>query len=194
MSRKAAWLIMLLVVAFAVPLRVLSDTSTSVTNVVVGRAAAGVERLTLRFSAPMIALGQQTIPLTMACAAPGEGRWADPQTYVWTFARPLPAGLSCAATLTDGLKDAAGREVTGTRRFPLDSGGPAVLAILPEGSGTQIEEDQAFLVAANGPGGPPPRGAGGAWGGGGRSSPGDPRRRARPRRPPGPTTTTCGMP
>ena len=159
MRKGLAWVVVLLALAFAVPLRVLGDNSTSVISAIVGRDPIGISRFTLRFSAPMVPLGQQSTPLAMACAVPGQGRWVDPQTYVWEFARPLPAGLSCKATLSDGLKDAAGGDVSGTLRFPIDSGGPAVLAILTGaamlsddgGSGPQIEEDQAFLVALNGP-------------------------------------------
>ena len=162
MRKGLAWVVVLLALALAAPLRLLGDTSTNVVNAVVGRDQAGISRFTLRFSAPMVPLGQQSTPLTMACAVPGQGRWIDPQTYVWEFARPLPAGLSCKATLNDGLTDAAGASIGGTKSFPIDSGGPAVLAILP-GAGTNegddeedggfgaIEEDQAFLVAVNGP-------------------------------------------
>ena len=162
MRKGLAWVIVLFALACAAPLRLFGDTSTSVIGAVVGRDPAGISRFTLRFSAPMVALGQQSTPLTMACGVSGQGRWVDPQTYVWEFARPLPAGLSCKAQLNDGLKDAAGAGVGGTTRFPIDSGGPAVLAILPdtgtngdaddeEGESTGIEENQAFLVALNGP-------------------------------------------
>ena len=157
MRKGLAWITVILALALATPLRVFGDTSTSVTGAIVGRDTAGISRFTLRFSAPMVPLGQQSTPLAMSCAVPGQGRWIDTQTYVWEFARPLPAGLSCKAVLNDGLKDAAGANVGGTKRFPIDSGGPAVLAILPDAGGRGndeeggIEEDQAFLVAMNGP-------------------------------------------
>jgi len=149
MRKSLAWVVVILALALAAPLRVFGDASTGVTSVAVGRDPAGITRFTLRFSAPMVPLGQQSTPLAMACAVPGQGRWVDPQTYVWEFARPLPAGLSCKARLNGDLKDANGAAVGGTKSFPIDSGGPAVLAILA-GTG-MIEEDQAFLVAANGP-------------------------------------------
>jgi len=132
MRRNLAWVFVVLALALAAPLRVFGDTSTSVTNAIIGRDSAGITRFTLHFSAPMVPLGQQSTPLAMTCAVPGQGRWIDPQTYVWEFARPLPAGLSCKATLNDGLKNAAGGDLGGTMRFPIDSGGPAVLAILPD--------------------------------------------------------------
>jgi len=149
MRKGLAWLIVLAVLCVALPMRVFGGASTSVVSAVVGHDPAGIGRLTLRFSAQMVALGQQSNPLTMTCAVPGKGRWVDQQTYVWEFDHALPAGLSCKAVLADGLKDAAGTAVSGTMRFPIDSGGPAVLALLP-GQG-QIEENQSFFAAVNGP-------------------------------------------
>ncbi len=157
MRKALAWIGVMLALAVAAPLRVLGDTTTSVVSAVAGRDPAGIARFTLRFSAPMVPLGQQSVPLVMSCPVTGQGRWVDPQTYVWEFARPLPAGLSCKASLVDDLKDAAGTDVGGTSRFPIDSGGPAVLAILPDtgtgdaGDESAIEEGQAFLIAVNGP-------------------------------------------
>jgi len=147
MRRYLAWVLVLL--ALAVPIRVFGNSATTVIDATIGRDAEGIHRLTLRFSAPMVPLGQQSTPLAMTCEVAGEGRWIDAQTYVWEFMRTLPAGLTCAATLNEGLKDAAGGLVEGTRRFPIDSGGPTVLSIMPRAG--EIEEDQAFIVAANGP-------------------------------------------
>lgn len=158
MRRNLAWVFVVMALALGGAWRAFGDTSTSVTNAIIGRDSTGITRFTLRFSAAMVPLGQQSTPLSMDCGVPGQGRWVDPQTYVWEFARTLPAGLSCKATLNDDLKDAAGKDVSGTTRFPIDSGGPAVLAILTGartlgdgGAGPQVEEDQAFLVALNGP-------------------------------------------
>ncbi|HMI18831.1 MAG TPA: MG2 domain-containing protein [Sphingomonas sp.] len=162
MRRSLAWVFVVLALVLIASPRVFGDSPTSVTSAIVGRDPAGITRFTVRFSAAMAPLGQGTPPLAMTCPVPGAGRWIDPQTYVWEYARPLPAGLSCKATLNDDLKDAAGAAIGGTKRFPIDSGGPVVLAILPDGGtgggeddedggSVQIEEEQAFLVAANGP-------------------------------------------
>ncbi|WP_404711432.1 hypothetical protein [Sphingomonas sp. MMS24-J13] len=147
MRSVLAWFVAAL--AFALPLNAFGDSPTSVANVSIGHDGSGITRLTMRFSAAMVPLGQGDAPLTMACPVEGAGRWIDPQIYVWEFAKPLPAGLACLATLKDGLKDDKGAEVTGTRRFPVNSGGPAVLAMLPSVNNT-IEEKQTFFVAANG--------------------------------------------
>jgi len=151
MRKGLAFVVLLFALALAAPWRVFGDSPTSVVNAVIGRDTLGITRFTVRFSAAVAPLGQGTAPLTMACAVPGAGRWVDPQTFVWEFARPLPAGLSCSATLNDGLKDAGGGGVVGTRRFPIDSGGPVPLALLPASGETEIEEDQVFLAALNGP-------------------------------------------
>ncbi|WP_420136796.1 alpha-2-macroglobulin family protein [Sphingomonas sp.] len=147
MRKGLSWVILML--ALILPLGVFGSNPPSVINAIIGRDMAGITRFTLRFSGAMVPLGQGPAPLTVTCPVEGSGRWVDPQTFVWEFARPLPAGLSCAATLRDDLTDVTGASVTGTRRFPIDSGGPAALALLP--SGGEIEENQTFFVAANGP-------------------------------------------
>jgi len=150
MRKGLAWIVVVALVLFS-PRRVFGDSPTSVIGAIVGRDAGGITRFTLRFSGPMVPLGQGSAPLAMACPVPGTGRWVDPQTFVWEFAHALPAGLSCAAMLNPGLKDAAGSDLVGTRRFPIGSGGPVALAVLPASGSDAIEEDQAFLVATNGP-------------------------------------------
>jgi len=152
MRKGLAWIVVVVALVLFSPRRVFGDSPTSVIGAIVGRDAGGITRFTLRFSGPMVPLGQGSAPLAMACAVPGTGRWVDPQTFVWEFAHALPASLSCAAKLNPGLKDAAGSDLVGTRRFPIDSGGPVALAVLLPASGSDaIEEDQAFLVATNGP-------------------------------------------
>jgi hypothetical protein len=146
---RAWWAILGGALALLAPLAAFGGNDTAVTQALIGRDGARITRLTLRFSAPVVPLGRSTPPIAMSCPVPGNGHWADPTTFVWEFARPLPAGLSCAAKLVDDLKDAAGGAISGTRRFPVDSGGPAVLAVLPRENGS-IEEDQSFIVAASG--------------------------------------------
>jgi uncharacterized protein YfaS (alpha-2-macroglobulin family) len=142
---------------FAFVLVVLSSITASATTppavltATAGTDGTAIARFTLRFSEPMAPLGRGSPPLTMTCAVGGAGRWVDPATYVWEFERPLPGGLTCHAELRDGLKTLAGHDVTGTQRFPIDSGGPFARAVLPGSGYGEIEEDQAFFVIANGP-------------------------------------------
>jgi len=96
-----------------------------------GEGGGAVERFTIRFSEPMVALGDPRLPgpFDVACAVAGEGRWIDQQTFVHEFSRALPGGISCTLTLKPDLKSLAGQAITGQRRFTIDTGGPAVRAI-----------------------------------------------------------------
>jgi uncharacterized protein YfaS (alpha-2-macroglobulin family) len=114
-----------------------------------GRAIA---RFTIRFSETMTPLGKQAAaPIAMRCTTPGSGRWTDPSTYVWEFDKSLPPSTTCQATLKPGLKTLSGRAVTGKSSFSIDGGGPYAAMVLPPEGDDDIEEDQAFLVAPNGP-------------------------------------------
>ncbi|MDB5691675.1 MAG: alpha-2-macroglobulin, partial [Alphaproteobacteria bacterium] len=114
--------------------------------------AGSIVRYTLRFSEPMAPIGGQAeAPIKMTCAVGGAGRWVDQTTYVWEFEHPLPGGISCTAAVRDGLKTLSGHALPDTRSFLIDTGGPFVRAVLPGSGSDEIEEDQAFFVAANGP-------------------------------------------
>ncbi len=116
-----------------------------------GTSGGAINRYTLRFSEAMVPLGdpRAPAPTTIKCSVPSTGRWADPQTFVYEFERPLPGGISCDIKLRDNLKSARGQDLTGTATFTIDTGGPSARAVFTgEDSGT-IEEDQVFLVATN---------------------------------------------
>jgi hypothetical protein len=125
------------------------DTPVSVVSATPGIDGAAIARFTWRFSNPMVPLGGGAAPLAIECPVGGRGRWVDPATYVHEFDRPLPGGLSCRATLRPDLRTEGGASVAGTQTFPINSGGPFARATMP-GDG-EIEEDQAFFVAPNGP-------------------------------------------
>ncbi|MDB5719876.1 MAG: alpha-2-macroglobulin, partial [Alphaproteobacteria bacterium] len=109
-----------------------------------------ITRFTLRFSEPMVALGGGgPAPIKMDCQVPGEGRWVDPATFVWEFAKPLPGGITCKAELRKELLSASGRQLPEASPFTIDSGGPYARAVLP--GDDEIDEDQVFFVATNGP-------------------------------------------
>jgi len=116
-----------------------------------GNGDGAVERYTIRFSDPMVPLGdpRAAAPVDVACPVAGQGRWIDQESFVHEFQRPLPGGISCTLTLKTGLKSLAGQSIGGQRRFVIDTGGPTVRAILPQGYDGAIQQDQAFLVATN---------------------------------------------
>jgi uncharacterized protein YfaS (alpha-2-macroglobulin family) len=134
------------------PLAASAVAPPAVIDAVPGTDGRAIARFTLRFSDPMAPLGKDaSAPIEMACEVAGGGRWTDPRTYVWEFEKPLPGSTTCKAELKPGLKTLAGRQLAGTRSFTIDSGGPFALAVLPSDGSEEIEEDQAFFVAANGP-------------------------------------------
>jgi len=145
------WLYRVAVLLALVPITASADSPPRVLTATAGTDGAAIARFTLRFSEPMVPLGRGGTPIAMDCAVGGEGRWVDPATFVWEFAKPLPGGTSCTAELKDGLETLDGQEMTGTSSFVIDGGGPNPRALLPRGSWDGIEEDQTFIVAVNGP-------------------------------------------
>ncbi|WP_404335602.1 alpha-2-macroglobulin family protein [Sphingomonas sp. MMS12-HWE2-04] len=127
------------------------DNSPQVEMATPGVGDGAIERFTARFNQPMVPLGDPRAagPFDVECPVGGEGRWVDQQTFVHEFASPLPGGVTCTFTLKAKLKSVAGYEVRGQTKFTVDSGGPIARAVLPSRYGSEIEEDQVFLVAAN---------------------------------------------
>ena len=135
----------------AAPVAALSDNAPRVILAQPGVDNGGIARFTVRFSQPMVPLGdpRAAAPMTVECAVGGAGRWVDQQTWVHDFASALPGGTTCTFKPRDGLKSLAGYAVSGGQAFTVDAGGPTARAVLPASYGGEIEEDQTFLVAAN---------------------------------------------
>jgi uncharacterized protein YfaS (alpha-2-macroglobulin family) len=106
-----------------------------------------VRQATARFAAAMVPFGdpREVDPFTVDCPAPGKGRWADPRNWVYDFEADLPAGLRCTFTLREGQKDLAGQLLAAGQKFTFNTGGPAILEMLPR-EGATIDEDQVFIV------------------------------------------------
>lgn len=137
-----------------VPMAADSSSSPQVTLAVPGGSAwrsGTINRFTLRFSDPMVPLGDpRATPAAVSdCPVASTGRWVDQQTFVLDFEKPLPGGVSCAVTLRDDLATLRGVRVAGTRRFQIDTGGPSVRAVLAPGMDGDIDDDQVFLLATN---------------------------------------------
>ena len=147
---KLAYRFALLALALA-PLAAFGDSSPQVILATPGVGDGAIERFTARFNQPMVPLGdpRSASPFTVECATSGEGRWVDPQTFVYAFASGLPGGQVCKFKLRDGLKSVSGYAVSGQQEFTVDAGGPVARAVLPGENSSEIEEDQVFLVAAN---------------------------------------------
>ena len=131
------------------PLVGMAGTSPALISAEAGPDGA-IRQYTLKFSEAMVPLGdpRAPAPATVACPITAQGRWTDPQTYVFEFARVLPGGFKCTVTLHAGLKTASGASVAGERVGVIDSGGPSARDVLGGTEGS-IEEDQVFLIAPN---------------------------------------------
>ncbi|GAA4774176.1 MG2 domain-containing protein [Stakelama sediminis] len=148
---------LVLAIGALTPLMASGDSAPRVVLATPGVGDGAIERYTIRFSQPMVPLGdpRAATPVDVKCPVPGEGRWVDQKTFVYAFARGLPGGLTCSLTLRDGLKSLKGYRVAGRGQFTVDSGGPVAKAVLPSRYGGEIAEDQIFLIGANLP--PDPR-------------------------------------
>ena len=149
---KLAVRVALLALALS-PALAFGDAAPRITVATPGVSDGSIQRYTLRFSEPMVALGdpRAAAPVDVTCTVAGQGRWADQQTYVWEFATPLPGGTKCELKVKDGLKSVAGYAMLSGQTFTVDAGGPVARAVLPGSSSNDIEEGQIFLVAANMP-------------------------------------------
>ncbi|WP_226018816.1 alpha-2-macroglobulin [Novosphingobium sp. FKTRR1] len=153
-SVGGGWRMLLPLLALA-PLTARGDLPAQVTLATPGSTGSGsgaIDRFTIRFSQAMVALGdpRAKAPVTNDCKVASTGNWVDPQTYVLDFERTLPAGTSCKVTLTDGVATASGTRLIGQRSFTIDTAGPSLRAVLAPGEeGSEIDEDQVFLVATN---------------------------------------------
>eukprot|EP01035_Chromulina_nebulosa_P032993 gene32993-44141_t len=114
------------------PVAALGDNSPTVVLATPGIGNGAIERFTMRFSQPMVPLGdpRAASPFETTCAIAGEGRWVDPQTYVYDFKQGLPGGTQCSFKLRANLKSVAGYAVGGQQEFKVDAGGPVARAVL----------------------------------------------------------------
>jgi uncharacterized protein YfaS (alpha-2-macroglobulin family) len=111
-------------------------------------AAKRVRQVQAVFSAPMVPLGDPrlTDPFEVTCAEPGAGRWVDTRSWVYDFARDVPAGVRCEFRLRAGLASLDGRTVGGASAFAFSTGGPAISASEPREGADNIDEEQAFVL------------------------------------------------
>lgn len=152
---RFGWRAVLALILMA-PLAAAGDNTPRVTLATPGSDASGIRRFTLRFSQPMVPLGdpRAAAPAAITCPVDGGGRWIDQSTYVYDFAAPVPGGATCTFELEQGLRSTAGYAVEGQRRFTVEGGGPTARAVLPGAYGSEVEEDQVFLVATSMPADP----------------------------------------
>ena len=109
-----------------------------------------VRQVTARFSQPMVPLGDPRVnanAFAVNCPAKGKPRWIDSRTWSFDFNNDLPAGLRCTFRLSPGLKTLSGTGFAGQPQFTFDTGGPSILESRPYADSTDIDEEQAFVLA-----------------------------------------------
>jgi alpha-2-macroglobulin len=119
---------------------------------------AQARQLRLRFSEPVVTQGDPRLPdparlqcegLAASSALAGSGRWSSASEWLFDLNDPLPAGARCKLLIKPQFKPLGG-ELTGPRDFSFNIGAPSVVQTEPW-SGSQIEEDQYFLLQLTGP-------------------------------------------
>jgi uncharacterized protein YfaS (alpha-2-macroglobulin family) len=137
----------------------LALSSAYATTVTVSPSAevAEVRQIRLRFSEAVVAAGDPRLPApaTLRCSGGagvtspgGSARWASAREWLFHLNEPLAAGLKCQILLKDDFKPIVSA-ITGPREFDFSTGAAIVVQTWPW-SGSQIEEDQHFLLKLNG--------------------------------------------
>ena len=114
--------------------------------------AKDVAQVAVRFSEPMVALGdpETSDPFAVGCDVPGNGRWIDERNWVYDFAYDVPGAERCRFTLRRGVRTLAGERVTGPREHSFHTGGPNIIDG-PIGNAhtrqRRIDERQVILMA-----------------------------------------------
>ncbi len=116
---------------------------------------AQVRQLVAKFDQGAVNFGdpKSAAPLTVSCsdaqASKGNGRWINEREWAYEFENDLPPGVRCTAQLSSSFKPPAGQSMTGNTKFAFSTGGPFVRRISP-GAGSQIDEEQFFVLELNG--------------------------------------------
>ena len=122
---------------------------------------AQVRQVTVRFSESVVPLGDLRLPdpVAVQCSGPapaGAGRWIDDRAWVYDFREPVPPGVKCTLKVRPEWRptaspnnDAAPQPLRGATEWSFSTGGPAIVSTQPW-DGSQIEEDQNFLLTLTG--------------------------------------------
>lgn len=110
-----------------------------------------VRQAQARFSAPMVPQGRGHAPgpFLVECGVPGNGDWVDERTWTYNLQGNLKAGQTCRFTPRPGLTTLAGEPVRAAPEYAFSTAGPRAVWLLPE-AGSQVDEDQVFLLRLNG--------------------------------------------
>lgn len=115
-----------------------------------------IQQVVVKFSTEMTALGDPhslITPFAVTCSTKNQpkyiSRWADTQTWVLDFDKPMQSGISCAFKIKADVKDLAGQVVAGLDEYSFSTAGPMLLGVAPTYG--EIESDQFFVALADSP-------------------------------------------
>ncbi|MCV2349554.1 alpha-2-macroglobulin family protein [Paucibacter sp. Y2R2-4] len=115
---------------------------------------AQVRQIRLAFSEAAVPGGdaQLPVPAELSCEGVtklvGSGRWSRPNEWLFDLNEPLDAGKKCKLQIKDSFKP-LGSPLQGAREFNFATGAAIALNASPW-PGSDIEEDQHFLLHLNG--------------------------------------------
>jgi uncharacterized protein YfaS (alpha-2-macroglobulin family) len=129
-------------------------TAARVSSIVPAGEAGPVRQVVVRFDGVAVAAGNPLAPApyTLQCdggAVAGQGRWLDPQRWVFDLQAPLAPGRRCVLRAVPGLSAPDGSALQGPSEHAFSSGAPAVLRVQPW-PGERIDEEQHFLLELSG--------------------------------------------
>ncbi len=115
---------------------------------------AEVRQVVVRFAEAVVPAGdpRRPAPFVLACegATPaGQSRWLNERAWAFDLQAPLAAGSRCTLEAVAGFQALGGGGIEGPGRYTFSTGAPVVVSVDPS-PGSQIEEDQHFLLRLNG--------------------------------------------
>lgn len=127
--------------------------AASIVGVTPQGEVAQVRQISVKFSEPVVPLGDPRLPdpMSLSCQGavpPGSGRWANDRAWLYDFREPLPPGARCVLTPRPDWKPMNGA-LSAAASYAFNTGGPAVLSSRPY-EGGQVDEDQRFVLQLNG--------------------------------------------
>lgn len=111
-----------------------------------------VEQVTVRFSEPMVPLGDlrdKLNPFFVECPIKGSPRWLNSKEWVYDFAERVPAGIECKFGLRREVRTLSGGLILGDTFYSFSSGGPKIINSNPYNNST-VALDQVFILEMDG--------------------------------------------
>ncbi len=115
-----------------------------------GMVKQPVSQFVVRFSEPMVKLGDSgaAAPFVVTCPVAGQGRWVEPKVWRYDLPRPLAAGERCDFVLRHEVQALNGQHFyrgSDAIRYSVYTNGPWISHLRP-GADSKIEEDQVFVL------------------------------------------------